>query len=79
MFQARFALQVPMALAMGIIDCAWLLPGFCSKYHPESADACVRHNWLRVALLLVAAPLAVICMMESHFRRLFLLRHGYRW
>jgi acyl-phosphate glycerol 3-phosphate acyltransferase len=64
-----------VALAAFAADCAWLLPYFCRVYYPPPVGTCVAHNTARVLLLAVVCPLAVIYVMESHFRKLFTLRY----
>ena len=72
--QLRISYVLPLATACAAIDCGTLLPHICCTYYPGvEADACIRTNALRMLLAVLASPLAVIYLLESHARKLFLL------
>lgn len=74
MFQLRFRMLFPLALACFAAD-ATLLPAICTRFYPAtSLLTCVGFDVLRVGLFVLGGPLLVVWWMEKRCRDIFLLR-----
>jgi len=74
MFQMRFKLLLPLTLACFAVNFS-LMPKICERYYPQtSISVCVGFDLLRMGLLVLIGPLALVRWMERHSRNVFFAR-----
>ena len=79
LYQVRFFILCPLVISCFLIDAVSMLPVICSEFYPGSSIwSCAAYDVVRVGVLVVALPLALVRVMEKRSRELFQVRLSHR-